>query len=1011
MSENINIDEDLYSRQIYTIGIDAMKKMAKSSILISGLGGLGVELAKNIILAGVKSVTLHDTENATINDLSSQFFLDESSIGKNRALESYQKLSELNEYVSVSTSIDELSNDLIKQFNCVVITSPIPYSKILEVSKFCHENSIAFILAMTRGVFGLIFNDFGDSFYISEPSFEKPSRFLIESISHDEKGIVTINPKDEHKLSDGDHVIFDQVEGMTELNGKEFPVKDIKAKSFSIGDTSHFHPYENTMSSGYGNQIILPKTMHFKELNEALKNPYFEIADYGALGNDQQIVLAFFSLFKSIEENNTTAENILKNADIINDEYKLSPEGINEDLIREFVRENAIISPLAAILGGIAGQEAIKSVSSKFTPFNMFFAYSDLAALQPINDPSFKTTIKNDRYDSYRIVFGDEQFEAMTNLKYFMVGAGAIGCELLKNWAMMGVSKNGQIYVTDMDQIEKSNLNRQFLFRKGDIGKSKSACAASAVKVMNPDVNIEAQQNCVGKMSESFYNFQFYNSLSGICNALDNAETRSYNDDQAIYFGKPLLESGTLGPMGHFQTIIPHLTLSYNSYKYPTTKSIPECTLHSFPTNINHCTMWALDNFGGIFTLNPSKVNQYITDKGYVKKMMKNDIGGLYESLKIIKKLLVEDKPSNFNDCIKLARIKFEELFYRTIKKLITKFPPGCLNKDGQPFWRGEHRLPSVIEYDPTNESHAAFINSAAILYAKMYNIEIPQDQSKPLAQIAAEITLPEWKPEDDDDFNDDDEKPKKKKKKIPSNIKTIIKNLCNDVSPYRKEENLLNAQEFEKDDSTNGHVDFVAAAANLRAINYRIKTESAMEIKGIAGNIIPAIATTTAAVCGFVSLEMFKVHSVTKKSIDDFRDGFFNLSTCSFQILSPSPAKTKKIIISNPNGKEGEKKEISFTFWDKWIFEGDLTVKEFIEQMKEKIGLNVSTLMVGQIIVYADFMPDMNQFMDRKITDIYTHEAELQLVPDRMLELNMTLKDNEGNEIPENPPVLLKFF
>ena len=208
------------------------------------------------------------------------------------------------------------------------------YSKIFEISQFCHENGIAFILAMTRGIFGFIYNDFGDNFFIREPSGEKPSRFLIESISNDKDGIVLINYKDEHNLSDEDHVVFDQVEGMTELNGKEFPVKVINSKSFSIGDTSKFHPYENNLSSGYGNQVILPKTMHFKELKEALKDPYFEISDFMNIGREPNTVIAFFALFKSIEENDTSVENILKNATIFNDEFGLS-EGINENLIQE----------------------------------------------------------------------------------------------------------------------------------------------------------------------------------------------------------------------------------------------------------------------------------------------------------------------------------------------------------------------------------------------------------------------------------------------------------------------------------------------------------------------------------------------------------------------------------------------------------------------------------------------------------------------------------------------------
>ena len=70
-----DIDEGLYSRQLYVLGEEAMRRMAKSNVLISGMGGLGVEIAKNVVLAGVKSVTLHDVKNATIQDLSSQFFL------------------------------------------------------------------------------------------------------------------------------------------------------------------------------------------------------------------------------------------------------------------------------------------------------------------------------------------------------------------------------------------------------------------------------------------------------------------------------------------------------------------------------------------------------------------------------------------------------------------------------------------------------------------------------------------------------------------------------------------------------------------------------------------------------------------------------------------------------------------------------------------------------------------------------------------------------------------------
>ena len=86
--------------------------------------------------------------------------------------------------------------------------------------------------------------------------------------------------------------------------------------------------------------------------------------------------------------------------------------------------------------------------------------------------------------------------EKISYSKVFMVGAGAIGCELLKNFSMLGVGsgpqtsekKQGSITLTDPDIIEVSNLNRQFLFREKHLRKPKSSTAAAAAIQMNPDL-------------------------------------------------------------------------------------------------------------------------------------------------------------------------------------------------------------------------------------------------------------------------------------------------------------------------------------------------------------------------------------------------------------------------------------------------------------------------------------------------------------------------------------------
>lgn len=96
------IDESLYSRQLYVLGHEAMKRMGASNVLIVGLKGLGVEIAKNIALAGVKSLTLYDPAPATVADLSSQFFLRTEDVGQPRDVATAPRVAELNAYTPVS---------------------------------------------------------------------------------------------------------------------------------------------------------------------------------------------------------------------------------------------------------------------------------------------------------------------------------------------------------------------------------------------------------------------------------------------------------------------------------------------------------------------------------------------------------------------------------------------------------------------------------------------------------------------------------------------------------------------------------------------------------------------------------------------------------------------------------------------------------------------------------------------------------------------------------------------
>ena len=180
------IDTNLYSRQIRTYGIEIMKKLQNLKILIIGLRGLGIEVAKNLILAGPKEVTIYDPNKCTINDLGSNFYLSEKDIGKQRDISCLKQLSELNPYVLVNIC-EENYLEHIKDFNVIVITEIMKKEKLFKINEECHINNIAFIYAASFGISGFIFDDFGKDHIINFPSSRKKKKsYFIKSISKDE---------------------------------------------------------------------------------------------------------------------------------------------------------------------------------------------------------------------------------------------------------------------------------------------------------------------------------------------------------------------------------------------------------------------------------------------------------------------------------------------------------------------------------------------------------------------------------------------------------------------------------------------------------------------------------------------------------------------------------------------------------------------------------------------------------------------------------------------------------
>lgn len=165
-------------------------------------------------------------------------------------------------------------------------------------------------------------------------------------------------------------------------------------------------------------------------------------------------------------------------------------ETVDEKLIENVaLYGDTQISPCTSFWGGIIAQEVIK-LTGKFTPLRQWLHHEFFETLPTENVPR---TLTNDRYCDYHALFGDAFVEKAAKSSSFVIGAGALGCEFIKMFALMGFStKGGNLSVTDDDNIEISNLNRQFLFRRQHVGKNKCETACSVGKGINNQTNFNA---------------------------------------------------------------------------------------------------------------------------------------------------------------------------------------------------------------------------------------------------------------------------------------------------------------------------------------------------------------------------------------------------------------------------------------------------------------------------------------------------------------------------------------
>ena len=524
--------------------------------------------------------------------------------------------------------------------------------------------------------------------------------------------------------------------------------------------------------------------------------------------------------------------------------------------------------------------------------------------------------------------------------RVLLVGAGGIGCELLKNLVCCGfgsstspaaplqetdeqsavenpTQRKAEIVVVDLDTIDLSNLNRQFLFRKHHIKKPKALVAKQTASQFNPSVSIDAHH---GSIFDSKYDVEFFEGFDVVFNALDNLAARRHVNKMCLAADVPLIESGTTGFNGQVQAIKKGVTECYDCNPKPIQKSFPICTIRSTPSQPIHCIVWAKSYlFPELFgTSEEDSADVAVTESDNAAEVAK-----LKEEAEALKKIRSIMGRSEF------AQEVFNKVFHDDIERL----------RSMAEMWQSR-KPPESLKFDTIVQDSTIVKQGQALAL---------QDQRT-------------WT--------------------LLENISVFCYSLDTLSTRAQAGENVI---DFDKDDKDT--LDFVASAANLRAHIFDIPLHSEWEIKQMAGNIIPAIATSNALTASLCVLEAFKIirsqpskanalleptannHLPTKvqATVSGRDEGLLGGSKMIF-LMSKN---TERLVTSQPLSAPNTSCPVCSPFYARLLLPENgapQTLQDLVDILKDRIGYAEFSITADAGVIYD---PDLEDNLQKPLSEL----------------------------------------
>ncbi|XP_062458111.1 SUMO-activating enzyme subunit 1 [Pezoporus occidentalis] len=317
-----------YDRQIRLWGLEAQKRLRASRVLLVGMKGLGAEVAKNLILAGVKGLTMLDHQQVSQEDTRAQFLIPGGSLGRNRAEASLERAQNLNPMVDVKAdagNVDSKPEEFFTQFDAVCLTC-CSRDVMVKINHICHKNSVKFFAGDVFGYHGYMFADLGDHEFVEEKT--------------------KVVPKASPGVEDGPDTKKARVD----------PSETTMVKKRLI-----FCPLKEALSVDWSGE----------KAAAALKRT---APDYFLL----QVLLKFRTDNGRDPSPQSYAEDsklLLQLRSDVLEALGVSAAVLPDDFISYCFSEMA---PVCAVVGGILGQEVVKALSQRDPPHNNFFFFDGI---------------------------------------------------------------------------------------------------------------------------------------------------------------------------------------------------------------------------------------------------------------------------------------------------------------------------------------------------------------------------------------------------------------------------------------------------------------------------------------------------------------------------------------------------------------------------------------------------------------------------------------------------------